>query len=391
MDTLLAWRCRRSRCVMVLPTLAGLALLVSGLPPEHARAEPVAGAYHQWDAGLDDGQNSIWEDTGTAANQDWRLSGFGGPNPDGPPRVAVASTLNLTHAYQFDGIYDRGRATAENRAGEHNASFEIWFRPDGLPDGMVRTIFENGNEPRGLSIGLAGDLVVFAYAAGHNTYADLTYDLDLDDNGIDNPDFIQIVAVVDDANDELRLYVDGQNEQTRAVGATSDYTSNNDWGLGENNDNGGGQGESPYPWGGSFAGQIALLREYRVAFTQADVSQNFIAVAGSSATADFDSDGLIAGSDFLTWQRGFGSDAGLSGGDADGSGLVDGEDLGIWQQQFGMSAASVSRAASHVPEPGGSVLLLVGLIGTLSAARRSQTRFGGGRRGQICRVRKMPG
>lgn len=370
MDTLLASHRRRNFRSRTVAAAVGLSLLVAGLPHRRVAAEPVAGAFHQWDASLDDGQDSVWEDTGAAANQHWSLSGFGGPNPAGPPRVAVSSAHNLTHAYRFDGIYDRGRAAAENRVGEHNASFELWFRPDGLPEGTARTIFENGNEPRGLTIGLAGDLLVFAYAAGHSTYADLTYDLDVDDNGIDNPDFIQIVAVVDDANDQLRLYVDGENEQILAVGATSDYTSNNDWGLGKNNDNGGAQGESPYTWGASFAGEIALLREYRFAFTQVEVAQNYAAVAALPASADFDADGQVSGSDLLIWQRGFGSDGGFSGGDADGSGLVDGLDLVTWQAQYGTLGGGAGQAVTSVPSPGGGTIATLAVASVWAAVRR---------------------
>ena len=54
--------------------------------------------------------------------------------------------------------------------------------------------------------------------------------------------------------------------------------------------------------------------------------------ASPIANADFDDDGDVDGSDFLTWQRGIGS-AGL--GDADGNGVVNGVDLDVWADQFG--------------------------------------------------------
>jgi hypothetical protein len=55
------------------------------------------------------------------------------------------------------------------------------------------------------------------------------------------------------------------------------------------------------------------------------------------------------GSDFLTWQPGFGigSDAMLSQGDADGNGAVNNLDLMVWQQQLGTTPV---QAAVAVPE-----------------------------------------
>jgi len=341
-------------------------------------AEVISGAVHQWDASLDDGVDSVWEDTGTLATQSWRLLGSGGTNVNGPQWGSVASTLGMTHAYDFDGVDDRGLVGPENRTGNHDTSFELWFRPDGLATGAdAWPIFEHGNEPRGLTIGLSDDLLVFLYAAGHGTYADVTFDLDVDDNGIDNPDFIQVVAVVDDTSDELRLYVDGGNEQSIPVEESNDFTSNNELGLAQNNGNGGGQMESPYPWlSGEFSGEIALLREYRTAFTLAEVEQNFAALAGATASADFDMDDDVDGYDFLTWQRGFGSGASQSTGDADFSGHVDGDDLIIWQSQFGPAGAA-SFAGMTIPEP-----TTAALLATVAALLLGRTRRGS----NLCRT-----
>jgi len=83
------------------------------------------------------------------------------------------------------------------------------------------------------------------------------------------------------------------------------------------------------------------------------------------ADADFDQDGDVDGSDFLRWQRGFGTLAGasLATGNADFDGDVDQDDLFAWQQQFGGIANGVS-VATAVPEPATfSLLLLAGLLG----------------------------
>jgi GH35 family endo-1,4-beta-xylanase len=69
-------------------------------------------------------------------------------------------------------------------------------------------------------------------------------------------------------------------------------------------------------------------------------------------SADFDLDGDVDGSDFLSWQRGFGtaSNAAFAVGDADFDRDVDDADLTAWAAQVGSAATAGSVA---VPEPSG--------------------------------------
>jgi hypothetical protein len=59
-------------------------------------------------------------------------------------------------------------------------------------------------------------------------------------------------------------------------------------------------------------------------------------MAVSTTSGDFDGDGAVSGSDFLTWQRGLGkAGASFADGDADGDGAVTANDLGAWRDAFG--------------------------------------------------------
>ncbi|MBX3434589.1 MAG: hypothetical protein KF847_14820 [Pirellulales bacterium] len=76
----------------------------------------------------------------------------------------------------------------------------------------------------------------------------------------------------------------------------------------------------------------------------------------SAANADFGGNGIVDGSDFLTWQRGKGIASGASPaqGDANNDGAVDAADLAVWRDQFGTnpSAETLLIAAA---EAGGLV------------------------------------
>ncbi len=73
-----------------------------------------------------------------------------------------------------------------------------------------------------------------------------------------------------------------------------------------------------------------------------------------ASSADFDTDGDVDGSDFLAWQRGFGTASPtFADGDADFDADVDGDDLVVWSNQFGqpapVAAASELSAVSDRP------------------------------------------
>ncbi|MEQ8838661.1 MAG: hypothetical protein RID07_17785, partial [Lacipirellulaceae bacterium] len=85
--------------------------------------------------------------------------------------------------------------------------------------------------------------------------------------------------------------------------------------------------------------------------------------------ADFNDDSNVDGTDFLTWQSGFGltGQTDKSTGDSNGDGNVDGTDLDNWGTQYGTT--SVTPSLESVPEPASGFLCLFAALGLVSRGR----------------------
>lgn len=114
----------------------------------------------------------------------------------------------------------------------------------------------------------------------------------------------------------------------------------------------------------------ALIDEVRIS-DEALLPTDFLFVTvPATDNADFNGDGNVDGSDFLSWQQGFGmsGSANPSDGDANGDGNVDSVDLGIWQDQYGGPAPLADLAV--VPEP--STMFLMTCCLALAQNRRAR-------------------
>jgi hypothetical protein len=111
-------------------------------------------------------------------------------------------------------------------------------------------------------------------------------------------------------------------------------------------------------------GQLNGVLSNNRALDWVHLAVNVVDQALVADSADFNEDGEVDGSDFLTWQRSFGAFTSHSRGDADYDGDVDAADLAIWQAQFGSAPFAASQT---VPEP--STLLLTLLTGLLAPQR----------------------
>lgn len=94
-----------------------------------------------------------------------------------------------------------------------------------------------------------------------------------------------------------------------------------------------------------------------------------VSASGGVVNADFNSDSVVDGADFLVWQRNAGLASGGTRelGDADGDGVVGALDLEAWKTNVGAGAAAVAVAA--VPEPTAALLAALGLL-SIGAVRR---------------------
>lgn len=118
---------------------------------------------------------------------------------------------------------------------------------------------------------------------------------------------------------------------------------------------------------------------YTESFSAMPFAQNPVAAEppASVDNADFNGDGVVDGSDFLAWQRGFGATgAQLEQGDANGDGAVDAADLAAWNTAFGAGAVTTNAntLALAVPEPttlGLTLTIVAGVLAVATARRRN--------------------
>ena len=224
----------------------------------------------------------------------------------------------------------------------------VWgFRWDGTATGQTM-----------LNAIVAADPRLFVKSAGHGSLGSAIYGLGYDDG---DGEF----ALDDDTVfDELGFAAsDGPADLGAAVDPDDFYREG--WflgywhyGLSVGNPYGGGS------WKASQAGMTGRTLSdgdwdswvYTESFSAMPFAQNPVAAEppASGDNADFNGDGVVDGSDFLAWQRGFGAtSAQLDQGDANGDGAVDAADLAAWNTAFGADAVTTSAnaLALAVPEP----------------------------------------
>jgi hypothetical protein len=248
----------------------------------------------------------------------------------------------------------------------------VWgFRWEGVATGQMM-----------LSAIVAADPRLFAKSEGHGTLGSAIYGLGYDDG---DGEF----ALDDDtAFDELGFSVSaGPADLAMPLDADDFYREGwftGYWHYGTSIGD-------PYDGGSWKSSQVGMtgrtLKDgdwdswvFTESFSARPFAENPVAAQppASGDNADFNGDGVVDGSDFLTWQRGFGTvgNATLEQGDANDDGLVDAADLSIWREAFGAVApAGGATAASSVPEPTATTLGIAAAALLAGSVRRSMRRI----------------
>jgi hypothetical protein len=233
------------------------------------------GVLLNYDADNDTDGDNIFEDsigsrdTATLTNQfDWALTGV--------ERVAVSDQMAaVTNAYRFDGSDTAYMKSIQYAAGyvyQNSATIEMVFDPADFNGNEA--LFETGGSTTGSSLALNGSTLRLYTKYSNSNTADVQFDLN-ELSSLRRNGFIHVVGVMDIENTNSYLYVNGElkAEATLSGGAISEWSGNNEAGLGCVN----GTLASPVSLG-KFTGDIAVMRLYPSVLSADQVQANYLAL-----------------------------------------------------------------------------------------------------------------
>lgn len=249
----------------------------------------------------------------------------------------------------------------------------VWgFRWDGAATGQTM-----------LNAIVAGDPRLFAKSEGHGSLGSAIYGLGYDDG---DGEF----ALNDDTVFDELGFAESAGPADLGAAIDPDDLYREGWFLGYWHY--GLSVGNPYDGGSWKASQTGMTGRtlsdgdwdswtYTESFSAMPFAQNPVAAEppASGDNADFNSDGVVDGSDFLAWQRGFGtSGAQLDQGDANGDGAVDAADLAAWNTAFGAGVVmtNANTLALAVPEPMTFGPTIAAGMLAIAVARRRNVRNG---------------
>ena len=275
--------------------------------------------------------------TDNSGNNNWALVGA--------ELVDVASAnSSITSAYRLtEPDQGFGGDAAPFPAG--NVTYEMWVRRGENTEGN-QVVFETGGGQNGTSI-LVGEDTIRLLNSRTNERG---FDIEVPLGDIDTSDFLQIVASLDQSEQEITLTVNGSAGGTVSasaegvVGRGGNRASLFTWGsglqnLGNPDDAPGGtfnlggrtELEDMTPDGLSqFAGEIAILNVYSRAFDAGEIQAAFESITTPGLPGDFNADGQLGVDDIDALSAIVQAGSNDLNFDLNGDSAVNGNDHEIW-------------------------------------------------------------
>lgn len=230
-----------------------------------------AGIFYEYDAN-NPGANpgSTWASTTTNQDRNWTVgSGITYVTTDPSP------ASNIDAAYDFGGTGSGMTTGAFNNSGgasfSADSTWEIWFKIDALPGSNEQTLIETGGGGTGGHVYLQNSAVHF-FAGATGSQPDVSAALTSAMLG----DFIQVVVTLDQTNDMTSIYLNGSTSPADSGSHQPPYGTN-DASLGNTENASKGSG-------GSFGGQIAIVRIYDEVLNGQGVADSYNTVIPEPAT-----------------------------------------------------------------------------------------------------------
>ncbi|MDF7823636.1 sulfatase-like hydrolase/transferase [Pontiellaceae bacterium B12227] len=225
-----------------------------------------------YDASEDSDGDAVWENMLSPGNRDWALDSSIVRTPIDP--AAQLSFIDAAYVFAGGSMPDGATSQHFDEYSTGDASFEFWFKPDSLPLASPQVLWESGGAI-GAGFVIEGSTLRFGVDDSTGAVAEGTLAPSAAQDG-----FVHCIGVIDLANDEIRLYLDGVLVDTESIPGVSDWCGTSQTGLGTIAHSNGSETSNKTHLGGyelltetygRFAGQIAWVSFYDRVLTGAEV------------------------------------------------------------------------------------------------------------------------
>lgn len=240
-----------------------------------------------YDASVDRDGDSTWRNLISPGS--WDITFSSGVIPNLLDEATQSEIIDPAPSLSFieSAVHFPGGNTMEGGVGASlqpfsadDASFEFWFKPEILPVSVKEVLWETGGNI-GASFILENTTLMFIVTDGAPNGAIASGDLQPDP---DQDGFIHAVGVIDLEQAQIRLFIDGELADTKAIPNVSSWCGTSGTGFGKiDNADVGTDGSSVFGFLGgnqqisqpvrAYAGLIAMARMYPQALSEANVAQ----------------------------------------------------------------------------------------------------------------------